>query len=88
MITIRHHGSKQRGSLDRFLFGNIVDAVVRESKTPVIIARESTRPVLGGALHWLDYGLQRIIPHLSVSERAQVYMRVRRNHGPTLTISC
>ncbi|MCO5190588.1 MAG: DUF389 domain-containing protein [Anaerolineae bacterium] len=77
-------GASNEGSLDRFLFGNIVDAVVRESKTPVIIARESTRPVLGGALHWLDYGLQRIIPHLSVSERAQVYMRVRRNSRPNL----
>lgn len=77
-------GASNEGSMDRFLFGNVVDAVVRESKTPVIVAREPARPVLGGALHWLDYGLQRIIPHLSVSERAQIYMRVRRNSRPNL----
>jgi uncharacterized hydrophobic protein (TIGR00271 family) len=77
-------GATSQSGLDRFLFGDIVNAVVRESKTPVIVTRQPAQPMLGSALTKLDYQLQRVIPHLSISERSQVYMSVRRNSRPDL----
>ena len=77
-------GATNQSGFDRFLFGDIVNAVVRESKTPVIVARQPAQPILGSALTKLDYQLQRVVPHLAVSERSQVYMSVRRNSRPDL----
>lgn len=75
-------GATNESSVDQFLFGNIVDAVVRTSKTPVVVARQPARPFLQGTLAWLDYQMQRVVPHLAISDRARVYMTVRRNARP------
>lgn len=77
-------GASNEGSINSALFGNIVDAVVRRSKAPVLVMR---RPVQRGAssvVSAVDWGIQRFIPRLSQSERSEVYVRIRENARPDL----
>lgn len=74
-------GSSRESSIDKALFGDIPGAVVRMSKRPVAVAREPRRLFanLGERLSWR---LQMLIPRLSVTDRADAYVRIRRNARP------
>jgi uncharacterized hydrophobic protein (TIGR00271 family) len=76
-------GATQESSFDRALFGDIPAAVVRGSKRPVLVTRQPKRA--GGAisrdLAWL---IRSKLPQLSVNERAEAYVAVRRSARPTL----
>ena len=76
-------GATQESSFDRALFGDIPAAVVRGSKRPVLVTRQPKRA--GGAisrdLAWL---IRSKLPQLSVNERAEAYVTVRRSARPTL----
>lgn len=76
-------GATQESSFDRALFGDIPAAVVRGSKRPVLVTRQPKRA--GGAisrdLAWL---IRSKLPQLSVNERAEAYVTVRRSARPTM----
>ncbi len=71
-------GASRESSLDRALFGNVVDSVVRQSRKPVIVVREGNGTLgnLGSRLAWR---VQRIFPRKTMSDRVQIYTRLRRN---------
>lgn len=69
-------GASHDSTIERALFGDVVSAVVRDSKLPVLVVRRMQSPgsVLLGML---DYRLQQIVPRLAREERRDVYVRVR-----------
>ncbi len=74
-------GATQESSLDRALFGDIVSAVVRESKVPVMVVRRpknATKDVLSR----LDFAIRRVIPSLPRENRRDVYVKLRENAAP------
>ncbi len=76
-------GASTESSMDKVLFGNIPDEVVRESKKPVAVIREPVRP-LANVLTDLTWRLQRIIPRLKLEDRTETYVRIRRGARPTI----
>ncbi len=76
-------GASNESSIDKVLFGDVVNGVVRESKVPVMVVR---RPQDRGAalLANLDFRLRSIVPRLSRAERDEVYVRIRENAKPDL----
>ncbi|MDX1613540.1 MAG: DUF389 domain-containing protein [Candidatus Promineifilaceae bacterium] len=75
-------GASRESSLDRALFGDIPGAVVRESRTPVMVVREPDTYV-GNLFRDISWSMQRIIPRLTLRERTQTYVRVRRGARPS-----
>lgn len=76
-------GASQESSLDKILFGNTPDTVVRESKLPVMIARQPQ----GRISDWwtvLAFRLQKYVPRMNLSDRTNAYTRIRRNARPDL----
>ncbi|MFW6062745.1 MAG: DUF389 domain-containing protein [Chloroflexota bacterium] len=76
-------GASRESSIDRALFGDVVGAVVRQSKTPVAVVWEPSSPFVDVARS-LAWRLQRIIPRLALSERTEVYVRIRRSARPNI----
>ena len=76
-------GASQESSLDKLLFGNLPDTVVRESKRPIMIAREPQRRLIAW-WHFFIWRLQRYMPRLDLSTRTDAYTRIRRNARPDL----
>lgn len=76
-------GATRESSLERALFGDVVGAVVRESKTPVVVVRDA-ESALGDLARNLSWRLQQVIPRLSLSERTEVYVRIRRSARPDI----
>ena len=76
-------GASAESSVDKVIFGNITDEVVRESKKPVAVMREPHKP-LSHLLGELSWRLQRIIPRLSISDRTETYVRIRRGARPNI----
>lgn len=76
-------GATRESSLERALFGDVVGAVVRQSKTPVIVVRDA-ESALGDLARNLSWRLQKVIPRLSLSERTEVYVRIRRSARPNI----
>ncbi len=76
-------GASQESSLDKLLFGNLPNTVVRKSKRPVMIAREPQRRLIAW-WHYLTWRLQKYIPRLDISARTNAYTRIRRNARPDL----
>lgn len=74
-------GSSNESSLDKAIFGNIPDAVVRNSKKPVLIVRQ-TQDRLGNLTARLTWGLQKIVPRLNRQDRHDVYVQIRHNARP------
>ena len=74
-------GASRESTIDRALFGDVVGAVARESKTPVAVFWEpaSTIDDLWRSVAWR---LQNVIPRLGLSQRTDVYVRVRRSARP------
>ncbi len=76
-------GASRESSIDKILFGNIPDELVRESKITVVVMREPrsrVAHVLGG----LSWRIQRILPRLSLKDRADAYVRIRRAARPNI----
>jgi len=76
-------GASQESSLDKLLFGNIPDVVVRDSKRPVMIARQPRKRLenWAGKISW---NIQRLIPRLGLADRTSAYTRIRRNTRPDI----
>ena len=74
-------GASRESSIDKALFGNIVDTVVRQSKKPVVVVRQASN-LLGNWSNRLAWGLQRVFQRKTLSERVQIYSRIRRNARP------
>jgi uncharacterized hydrophobic protein (TIGR00271 family) len=76
-------GASAESSLDKMIFGNIPDEVVRESKKPVALIREPHKP-LAHIMSDVSWRLQRVIPRLKISDRAETYVRIRRGARPSI----
>lgn len=76
-------GATRESSLERALFGDVVGAVVRQSKTPVVVVRDA-ESALGDLARNLSWRLQKVIPRLSLSDRTEVYVRIRRSARPNI----
>ncbi|HZD11534.1 MAG TPA: TIGR00341 family protein [Candidatus Binatia bacterium] len=76
-------GASRESTIDRALFGDVVGAVVRESKTPVMVFWEPSSPV-NNLWRDLAWRLQSVIPRLGISQRTDVYVRVRRSARPNI----
>ncbi len=76
-------GASQESSLDKLLFGNIPDAVVRDSKRPVMIARQPRKRLenWAGKISW---NTQKLIPRLALADRTSTYTRIRRSARPDI----
>lgn len=74
-------GASQESTLDKTLFGNIPDAVVRQSQKPVLIVREPAG-TMGSIFRNLSWKIQPI--RLTKSQRTQSYVRIRRDARPDL----
>lgn len=69
-------------AVERLLFGNIVDSVVREGKTPVLVVRQPNNSVSNLA-NRLFLRARGIVPQLNTKKRTEVYMRIRRSSRPS-----
>jgi uncharacterized hydrophobic protein (TIGR00271 family) len=76
-------GASTESSIDKVIFGNIPDELVRESKKPVAVMREPHDPI-AHFLGEVSFRLQRVIPRLNISERTETYVRIRRGARPSL----
>jgi uncharacterized hydrophobic protein (TIGR00271 family) len=74
-------GASAESSIDKVLFGNIPDALVRKSRKPVVIIRQPKSRV-GNLLRWLTWRLQRLLPRMNLEARTQAYVRIRRSARP------
>lgn len=70
-------------AVERLLFGNIVDSVVREGRTPVLIVRHPHRTG-ENIINRLTLRARRIMPQLDSKKRTEVYVRIRRNSRPSM----
>ncbi|MEJ2751209.1 MAG: TIGR00341 family protein, partial [Chloroflexota bacterium] len=76
-------GASTESSIDKVIFGNITDEVVRQSKKPVAVIREPHKP-LSHLLGEVSWRLQRVIPRLSLNDRTDTYVRIRRGARPNI----
>ncbi|RMG93204.1 MAG: DUF389 domain-containing protein, partial [Chloroflexi bacterium] len=74
-------GASMESPIDKILFGDVTAAVVRESKTPVMVARRP-KDRIGNWAGQLAWWFQRLIPRLSLAERTDAYVRIRRGARP------
>jgi uncharacterized hydrophobic protein (TIGR00271 family) len=74
-------GASAESSIDKVLFGNIPDAVVRQSHRPIMIFRQP-KSRFGNLLRWLAWRLQNLVPRMDVESRTQAYVRIRRSARP------
>lgn len=76
-------GASKESTIDRALFGDVVGAVVRQSQTPVAVFWEPTSAI-GDLSRSVAWRLQNIIPRLNLSQRTEVYVRLRRSARPDI----
>lgn len=76
-------GASRESSLDKVLFGNIPDTIVRDSKRPVLVFREP-KPRFGTVASEVGFFINRIIPRLSTKNRTETYVRIRRSARPSI----
>ncbi len=75
-------GASKESSIDKFLFGDIPGAVVRQSKKPVMVIQQG-KGHFGDLAERATWVWQRIIPRLDVERRNEAYVRIRRGARPT-----
>ncbi len=75
-------GASKESSLDKYLFGDIPSAVVRQSKRPIMVMRQE-KSQLHDFTAWMGWAWQRIIPRFSTERRSEAYIRIRRSARPT-----
>jgi uncharacterized hydrophobic protein (TIGR00271 family) len=76
-------GASRESSVDKVLFGNIPDEVVRVSKTPIVVMREP-KGRLSHVIGNLSWRMQRILPRLNLKDRTDAYVRIRRAARPSM----
>ena len=76
-------GASRESSVDKILFGDIPGALVRASKRPVAIVRQPDTP-LTNLTSFVSWRLQSIIPRLSLTDRTDAYVRIRRGSRPSV----
>lgn len=74
-------GASRESTLDKVLFGDIVASVIHQSQVPVVVAREPQSRV-DTIRRRLEWRLQKMLPRMSLPERTQTYVRIRRNARP------
>lgn len=74
-------GASRESSLDKALFGNIPAAVVRQSKKPVMVVHEPAGR-FGNLFRDVSWALRDVAPRLSLRERTESYVRIRRGARP------
>jgi uncharacterized hydrophobic protein (TIGR00271 family) len=74
-------GASLEGPLDRVLFGNIPEAVVRQCQKPVVIVRGPSGTV-ANIFRRIRWALKPV--RLSLRERTQAYVRIRRDARPDI----
>jgi len=74
-------GASQESTLDKTLFGNIPDAVIRQSHKPVLIVREPAG-TMGSIFRNLSWKIQPV--RLTRSQRTESYVRIRRDARPDM----
>lgn len=76
-------GVSQESSIDKLLFGNIPGAVVRESKTPVMVVRQP-KDLVSNFTGMLAWQIQRLLPRMNLQQRTEAYVRIRRSARPDI----
>ncbi len=76
-------GASRESSVDKMLFGNIPDDVVRISKKPIVVMREPKNR-LAHVFGDISWRLQRILPRLNLKDRTDAYVRIRRAARPSI----
>lgn len=74
-------GATEESRLDQVIFGNIPAAVVEQTEKPVMILRQKSSR-LSNVVIALDWRLHTIFPQKPISERAEIYARIRRDARP------
>lgn len=74
-------GATEESRLDQVIFGNIPAAVVEQTEKPVMILRQKSSR-LSNMVIALDWRLHTILPQKPISERAEIYARIRRDARP------
>jgi uncharacterized hydrophobic protein (TIGR00271 family) len=78
-------GESNEGSLEKAIFGTVVDQVVHDSLTPVLVVRQARSSFTGTLLNRLDWMVHRIIPTVNARERDDIYVKVYAGARPTLS---
>ena len=76
-------GATRQSSIDRAIFGDVVREVIRRSHTPVAVVREADDRI-ADLFRRAAFRLQDYLPRMNVSDRANAYMRIRRNARPDI----
>lgn len=76
-------GASRESSVDKLLFGDIPGAVVRASKRPVAIVRQPDTAWVS-LTSFITWRLQAFIPRLSLTDRTDAYVRIRRGARPSV----
>ncbi|MCA9986416.1 MAG: DUF389 domain-containing protein [Anaerolineales bacterium] len=74
-------GATRESSIDRAIFGDIVREVIQRSHTPVLVVQEADDRA-AELFRNVAFRLQHYLPRMNLSERADAYMRIRRNARP------
>ena len=74
-------GATEESRLDQVIFGNIPAAVVEQTEKPVMILRQKNSRI-SNVVSALDWRLHTIFPQKPISERAEIYARIRRDARP------
>jgi uncharacterized hydrophobic protein (TIGR00271 family) len=74
-------GASNESSIDKVLFGDIPGAIVRDCRKPVLIIRQP-QSRLSQWLGQAAWHLQTLIPRMSLSDRTEAYVRIRRGARP------
>ena len=74
-------GATRESSLDKTLFGNLPEAVVNQSRIPVVVVREPSGalPNLLSQARWAAQPIR-----LNISQRTESYVRIRRGARPSI----
>jgi uncharacterized hydrophobic protein (TIGR00271 family) len=74
-------GASLESTLDKALFGNIPETVVRQCGRPVIVVHEPAGR-LHAAFRRLSWAMRPAIPRLNAAQRTEAYVRIRRGARP------
>jgi uncharacterized hydrophobic protein (TIGR00271 family) len=74
-------GATRESSLDKTLFGNLPEAVVNQSRIPVVVVREPSGavPTILSQARWATQSIR-----LNIVQRTEAYVRIRRGARPSI----
>ena len=76
-------GATRQSSIDRAIFGDVVREVIQRSHTPVVVVQEADDRA-AELFRNAAFRLQHYLPRMNLAERADAYMRIRRNARPDI----